>query len=99
MGAKSLLKFQFSARAVLDLVEQFPHLIQFQLVEGDFHSLSGECRFQEETSPDGTATHIHFFVQLFPKLSIPSVLLEKLLQKYLSFNLMAIHQHVSQVLT
>jgi ribosome-associated toxin RatA of RatAB toxin-antitoxin module len=95
VGAKTLLKFQFSVRAVLDLVEQFPHQIQFQLVEGDFQALSGECRLQEEYCLDRTFTHLYYSVKLIPKLSIPTVFLEKLIKTYLPLNLLAIHQRVS----
>lgn len=98
VGAKSLFKFRFSIRAVLDLVEQFPHQIQFQLVEGDFQALSGECRLQEESCPEVTFTHFHYSVKLIPKPSIPALFLEKLIQKYLPLNLLAIHQRVSEVL-
>ncbi|GFE69944.1 SRPBCC family protein [Chroococcus sp. FPU101] len=94
IGSKSLLKVRFSIRAILNVVEQFPHTIQFQIVEGDFHTLLGECRLQEDF--DNTLTHLYYSVQLEPKLAIPVVLLEKLIKKYLPLNLLAVKQRVRE---
>ena len=41
IGSQRLLKFNFSARVVLDLEECFPQEINFSMVEGDFKGFSG----------------------------------------------------------
>lgn len=41
IGMQKALKFNFSARVVLDMTEEFPQAIRFQMVEGDFKDFSG----------------------------------------------------------
>ena len=40
VGTQSLLRVNFSARVVLDLEEDFPKQIHFQMVDGDFQEFA-----------------------------------------------------------
>ncbi|MGF1514928.1 MAG: SRPBCC family protein [Elainellaceae cyanobacterium] len=50
IGSQSLLKFKFCARVVLDMIEHFPHQLNFEMVEGDFRTFKGCWQLQPADS-------------------------------------------------
>jgi ribosome-associated toxin RatA of RatAB toxin-antitoxin module len=96
VGSKCPLHFCFSARVVLDLIEHFPHTIQFEMVEGDFKSFSGEWNLFDRENIDRKLTELHYSLQVIPKIPMPVALLEKQLYEDMPVNLLAISQRVSE---
>lgn len=94
VGYCQVLKIRFSARAVLDVVEQFPDQITFQMIEGDFQEFAGHCRLEPISDIDGKRTILHYSVQLVPKLNLPISLLKRQLYRDLPVNLLAIRQRL-----
>ncbi|MCU0566437.1 MAG: SRPBCC family protein [Oculatellaceae cyanobacterium Prado106] len=90
VGTQSLLKFKFCARVVLDMVEQFPHQLDFQMVEGDFKKFFGSWQLQP--SADGQGTDLRYVVSVLPPLAMPVGMIERRLKEGLVSNLSAIRQ-------
>jgi ribosome-associated toxin RatA of RatAB toxin-antitoxin module len=97
IGSKCPLHFCFSARVVLDLIEHFPHRIQFHMVEGDFKTFSGEWKLVSHCDRDENLSDLHYSLQVVPKIPMPITLLEKQLYQDLPVNLLSISQRVSEV--
>ena len=101
IGTQRLLKLNFSARVVLDMEEEFPSEIRFNMVEGDFKAFSGHWRLEpqpialSETSDTGHAqpiTDLLYSLEVCPKLTMPVKFIEHRICKDLRFNLFAIRQ-------
>jgi len=90
VGTQSLLKFKFCAKVVLDMVEQFPHQLDFQMVEGDFKKFFGSWTLQP--TADGSSTELCYTVWVLPPLSMPISIIEGRLKSSLVLNLSAIRQ-------
>jgi ribosome-associated toxin RatA of RatAB toxin-antitoxin module len=90
VGTQSLLKIKFCARVVLDMVEQFPHQIDFFMVEGDFKQFSGSWVLQP--SAEGQGTVLCYTIAVLPPRTMPISLIENRLKTSLAINLSAIRQ-------
>ena len=97
VGTQRLLRFNFSARVVLDLEEKFPHEINFNMVEGDFKAYSGSWRLEPYSLCDRMGTNLLYTVLLWPKLTMPVAIIERRLSSDLQFNLLAIRQRVDEL--
>ncbi|MBD3881655.1 SRPBCC family protein [Phormidium tenue FACHB-886] len=86
IGTQSLLKLKFCARVVLDMVERFPHRLDFEMVEGDFKKFSGSWLLQ----PIEDGTELSYVVSVLPPLAMPVGMIEKRLKGGLVLNLSAI---------
>ena len=53
VGTQSLLRLKFCARVVLDMVERFPHQLDFVMIEGDFKEFSGSWMLQAHDEWNG----------------------------------------------
>lgn len=97
VGSKCPLHFCFSARVVLDLSEHFPHKIQFEMVEGDFKTFSGEWNLFDRGDREQNLSDLHYSLQVVPKIPMPIALLKKQLYEDMPVNLLAISQRVDRV--
>ena len=97
VGTQRLLRFNFSARVVLDLEEKFPHEINFRMVEGDFKAYSGNWRLEPCSLSDQHLTNLCYDVYIWPKRTMPVGILERRLGNDLRFNLLAIRQRVENL--
>lgn len=97
VGTQRLLRFNFSARVVLDLEEIFPQEVRFHMVEGDFNAYEGSWRLEPQMTADQSGTHLSYTVLVWPKRTMPVVILERRLQQDLRFNLLAIRQRVEEL--
>lgn len=88
VGGQRILKLNFSARVVLDMVEDYPHRISFAIVEGDFKEFSGYWQL----TPQDQGTELAYFLEVRPKLTMPVKVLECRLNIDLPRNLVAIYQ-------
>ncbi len=95
VGTQALLKFKFCARVVLDMVEQFPHQLDFQMVEGDFKRFCGSWSLQPIA--DGAGTELCYTVSVLPPRTMPIGLIERKLKNGLVLNLSAIRQRADQL--
>jgi ribosome-associated toxin RatA of RatAB toxin-antitoxin module len=94
VGTQRLLRFNFSARVVLDLEEIFLQEIRFHMVEGDFNAYEGSWRLEPQTTANQSGTNLSYTVLVWPKRTMPVVILERRLQHDLRLNLSAIRQRV-----
>ncbi|MBE9181500.1 cyclase [Oculatella sp. LEGE 06141] len=92
IGAQSFLKLKFCARVVLDMIETFPHQIDFRMVEGDFREFSGSWQIQSVRSSEQPITDLCYTVLVVPHLAMPVGLIERRLGQGLVLNLTAIRQ-------
>ena len=97
VGTQRLLRFNFSARVVLDLQEKFPHEINFNMVEGDFKGYSGCWRLEPYSLSDQGLTTLCYAVRIWPKLTMPIAIIERRLSSDLRFNLLAIRRRVEEL--
>lgn len=97
IGSQRLLKFNFSARVVLDLQEYFPKEIIFSMVEGDFKGFSGSWCLEPDSQGENLGTILCYTIQVWPKLTMPITIIERRLSNDLRLNLLAIHQRVNQL--
>ena len=88
VGGQRILKINFSARVVLDMTEDYPHRIDFTIVEGDFKEFSGYWQL----TPQEEGTELTYFLEVRPKLTMPVKVLECRLNIDLPRNLVAIYQ-------
>lgn len=93
IGAQALLKFKFCAHVVLDMVEHFPHRLEFQMVEGDFKSFVGNWQLE----PIANGTELSYTVSVLPPRIMPVGLIEQRLKSGLVLNLTAIRQRAEQM--
>lgn len=97
VGTQRLLRFNFSARVVLDLEEKFPHEINFNMVEGDLKAFSGAWRLEPDVQADRVATNLCYTVCVLPKRTMPVAIVERRLSNDLRVNLLAIRQRVDEL--
>lgn len=104
IGVQSLWKLQlkFCARVVLDMVENFPHEIGFQMVEGDFKEFYGHWQLHPtQGSVQGDVgmpgTHLCYSLTLLPSRIMPIGIIESRLKQDLALNLNAIRQRADQL--
>jgi ribosome-associated toxin RatA of RatAB toxin-antitoxin module len=97
VGTQRLLRFNFSARVVLDLEEIFLQEIRFNMVEGDFNSYSGCWRLEPQVQGDRSGTNLTYTLLVWPKRTMPIGFLERRLQQDFSLNLVAIRQRVEEL--
>lgn len=91
IGSQSLLKFKFCARVVLDMLEQFPHQLTFEMVEGDFKTFKGAWHLQP-AAEDGLGTHLTYHLTVCPSRIVPVRMIEQRLGNNLCENLVAIRE-------
>jgi ribosome-associated toxin RatA of RatAB toxin-antitoxin module len=92
IGSQCFLNIQFCARVVLNMVEQFPHRLSFQMVEGDFRNFEGAWSLDTEETEQGTVTRLCYEVTVLPPRAIPAALIERHLCRDLTQNMQAIRQ-------
>ncbi len=97
VGTQRLLRFNFSARVVLDLEEKFPNEINFNLVEGDLKAFSGTWRLQPDIQSKTVVTNLFYTVCVLPKRTMPVSIIERRLSNDLRLNLLAIRQRVNNL--
>jgi len=88
IGSEAVLRIKFCARVVLDMVEQFPNQIDFEMVEGDFKQFCGSWMLQ----PANGGTELCYSVSIVPPRAMPVSLIERKLKSGLVANLTAIRQ-------
>lgn len=96
VGTQKLLRFNFSARVVLDIEENFPHEINFTLVEGDLKDYSGSWRLEQMKSARGS-TNLCYTARVWPKRTTPVAIIERRLCSDLRLNLLAIRQRAEEL--
>jgi ribosome-associated toxin RatA of RatAB toxin-antitoxin module len=97
VGTQSLLRLNFSARVVLDLEEDFPEQIHFQMVEGDFQEFAGFWKLEPLPDSSSCQTNLHYSVLVWPPRAMPVKMIERTLCRDLSINLVAIRQRVAEL--
>lgn len=97
VGTQRLLRFNFSARVVLDLEENYPYEINFQMVEGDFKDFSGRWRLEPYSLDHQTGTYLCYTVRVWPKRSMPVAILENRLVNDVRLNVLAICQRLEEL--
>lgn len=100
VGMQALWKLQlkFCARVVLDMVENFPHEIGFQMVEGDFKEFYGHWQLHPtQGGVDGQGTNLCYSLTLVPSRIMPISVIESRLKQDLAVNLNAIRQRADQL--
>ncbi len=94
--ARKIAGMSFSARAIFDITEKYPHEINYQLVEGDMEEFSGYWRLKPvKFSELGTMTDLTFDFLVIPKPRLPMVLIDRALSHIISANLFAIYQRIA----
>lgn len=96
VGSGRFVGFNFCARVVLDLKEDFPKEINFRMVEGDFKDFSGSWRLQPYSLDQKNATYLCYTVKVWPKRTIPVGVIERRLSNDMRLNLLAIRQKASE---
>ena len=92
IGSQCFLNIQFCARVVLNMVEQFPHRLDFTMVEGDFKVFEGAWKLEVDQA-SAAVTRLIYEVTICPPRAIPAILIERHLRRDLAQNLQAIRQH------
>lgn len=95
VGTQSLLRVNFSARVVLDLEENFPRQICFEMVEGDFKDFAGFWQLEPLSGLDPPQTNLLYSVLVWPQRTMPVKMIEHSVCRDLSMNLVAIRQRVA----
>ncbi|NJN24305.1 MAG: cyclase [Acaryochloridaceae cyanobacterium RL_2_7] len=93
VGSQNALMMKFSARVVLDMEENFPQALNFDMVEGDFKAFGGQWRLAPCDSC-AAKTELTYSVKIWPKRTMPILAVEKRLSKDLPVNLQAIRQRL-----
>ena len=99
VGTQRLLRFNFSARVVLDLEEKFPHEIHFDMVEGDLKAYSGKWLLEPYFACESPGTNLCYIVRVLPKRTMPVAIVERRLRQDLRSNLLAIRRRVEELYT
>jgi ribosome-associated toxin RatA of RatAB toxin-antitoxin module len=94
IGSQRFLRFNFSARVVLDLEEKFPQEITFRMIEGDFKDFSGSWGLEPYSLAQEMGTNLCYILRVWPKRTMPVGIIERRLAKDLQLNLLAIRQRV-----
>lgn len=95
VGTQRLLRFNFSARVVLDMTEKFPHEIAFKMIDGDFKEFTGA--WQLEPIAEKIGTNLTYILQVLPKRFMPVSIIERRLQRDLAINLVSIRERLNQL--
>ena len=100
VGTQSLLKLKFCARVVLDMVEHFPHQLDFCMVEGDFKQFSGSWTLQPVASGSQLCgsklcTELCYVIVVLPPRTMPVGMIENRLKSGLVTNLSAIRDRAN----
>lgn len=95
IGIQNLKIVTFSARVVLDMVEDYPSAIRFTMTEGDFKAFSGAWLLQPIPEADGGGTRLTYILEVWAKATIPVVAIEQRLKKDLPQNLYAIRDRLA----
>ncbi|MDA0266596.1 MAG: SRPBCC family protein [Cyanobacteria bacterium] len=95
IGSQCFLNIKFCARVVLDMVEQFPHRLDFTMVEGDFKDFEGFWSLETLETPEGPMTQLGYELMLRPPRAVPATLIERHLRRDLTQNLQAICQQAT----
>ncbi len=85
-------KFNFSARVVLDMEENYPSTISFAMVEGDFKMMKGSWTLEAIEVNGKPHTRLSYCLSILPKLTMPVQVVEKRLSQDLAANLEAIYR-------
>jgi uncharacterized protein YndB with AHSA1/START domain len=93
IGSESVLKIKVYLRVVLDMVERFPHELQFTMIEGDFRTFTGA--WELEPIAAGAGTYLRYVVTVLPPRAIPVGLIERNLRHNLANNLLAIRERAN----
>lgn len=99
MGSECFFNLKFCARVVLDMVEQFPHRIEFSMVEGDFKSFVGFWAIAPLEQASKPGVQLSYGVTVVPTRLMPIRLIERHLRKNLVLNLAAIRQRAVDLAT
>jgi len=97
VGMQKALMIDFSARVVLDMEEDFPQEIRFEMVEGDFKAFSGAWTLEPLANHSGPQTCLSYTVRILPKLTMPVIAIERRIRSDLPLNLVAIQQRLQQL--
>lgn len=97
VGSQSFLKLKFCARVVLDMVEQFPNALNFQMIEGDFKAFSGQWQLQPAIAEGQIGTTLCYTVRVLPPRTMPVGLIERRLHHNLAMNLISVRQRVESL--
>jgi ribosome-associated toxin RatA of RatAB toxin-antitoxin module len=92
VGSQSLLKLKFCARVVLDMVEQMPNRLDFQMVEGDFREFSGSWVLEPASLNGRIGTELLYSIRILPPRVMPTRVIEGRLHQNLQINLNAIRE-------
>ncbi|MEM7772139.1 MAG: SRPBCC family protein [Cyanobacteria bacterium P01_A01_bin.37] len=95
VGSQSLLKIKFCARVVLDMFEDFPHRIDFKMVEGDFKEFYGAWILQPIADAEISSTALEYTLDVLPSRLMPVGLIEKKLSHNLHVNLTSIYNRAN----
>ncbi|WP_225913895.1 SRPBCC family protein [Leptolyngbya ohadii] len=94
IGAEKFLNFKFRARVVLDMAENFPHQIAFQMVEGDFKEFSGSWNLHPISD---RLTELSYTLNVLPPRTMPIALIERRLKRGFVVNLCAIRDRAREL--
>jgi ribosome-associated toxin RatA of RatAB toxin-antitoxin module len=97
IGSQRFLNFNFCARVVVDLVENFPKEIRFEMIEGDFKNFSGCWRLESCNLGGVTGTILTYTISVLPRFAMPIGLIERRLSHDLQSNLLAIRHQVGKL--
>jgi ribosome-associated toxin RatA of RatAB toxin-antitoxin module len=64
VGSQRFLRLNFSARVVLDLDENFPNEINFNMVEGDLKAFFGSWQLKPYSLADQSGTNLYYTVRV-----------------------------------
>lgn len=97
VGSENLLKLKFCAKVVLDMVESFPHRLDFNMVEGDFREFSGYWELQPVAVNNQTGTSLEYVLDVVPHRLMPIGLIERKLCENLKVNLASIYHRAESL--
>ena len=97
IGAQNALMLKFSARVVLDMEEQFPEALNFDMVEGILRALRGSGACVAAISRFNRRRNSPYRLKVWPKRTMPILAVEKRLAKDLPINLQAIRARLDQL--
>lgn len=95
VGTQNFLRLKFCARVVLDMVEQFPRRLDFQMVEGDFKTFTGSWQLEAIETSLQPQTNLTYSVFVLPPRAMPVAMVEHRLSSSIAVNLAAIQQRAN----
>jgi ribosome-associated toxin RatA of RatAB toxin-antitoxin module len=94
---KTFLGMKIAAHSVFSIIENFPHEIHYQLIEGDFQSFTSQWQLEAVKLSDGTeGVNLVYQVSVLPKRIFPVALVEQVLSQDVPASLLAICQRVEE---